>query len=264
MIDVNSGKVQNVIPSFGGFLNIGDKLFRYPLSAFTRSDLGDLILNVDEQKLKTSQGFDRNDWPEGRNGTENGAASNGNSSLSRASRLIGRDVADRRGEHLGEIKDLVIDMRNAKVDNAVLQYDRRWSLDNPLVAMPLRSFNFGNGHQDVSLNVDKSQIDAQVANNSAIGSPYGNVVLERWIVLVPDTATASTASNTTGSTNSSSPSSKTGSSTNTAGQTATTSSSANKGYDANSTSSRRTKLRWLNRPGQPWNSTRWIPTTMVN
>ena len=234
MIDVKSGKVQNAILSFGGFMNVGDKLFRYPLSAFSRSASGDLVLDVDQQKLQSSQGFDRNDWPEGRN---TGANQNAHKTLWRASRLIGKDVADRQGEHLGEIKDLVIDMHNAKVDNVVLQYDRPWSLDNPMVAMPLRSFNLGDGRHDVSLNVDRSQIDAQVANASSTPSAGNNgIVLERWIFLVPDTMAANTAGDTSGAADTSS-TNKTHSSSDSAAQAAKTSSSADNASAGNNVTS---------------------------
>jgi sporulation protein YlmC with PRC-barrel domain len=179
IVDTGSGKVRSAIVSFGGVLGVGDKLFRYPLSSFSRGDSDDLVLNVDERTLKSAQGFDRDDWAERKE-----------RNVWQASRLMGKDVVDRNGEHLGEIQDLAIDTRSGKIDYAVLKYDRPWRLDNPLVAMPLSSFNFGDGRHDVSMNLDRAQIDAQATSESNIGrnEPTGRIVTERWIFLFPTTA----------------------------------------------------------------------------
>lgn len=149
----------------------------------TRNDVvTSFVLNVDDQTLKSAKGFDRNDWAERKE-----------RNVWQASRLMGKDVVDRNGEHLGEIQDLAIDTRSGKIDYAVLKYDRPWSLDNPLVAMPLGSFNFGDGRHDVSMNLDRSQIDAQATSESNIAryEPTGRIVTERWIFLLPTTASNS-------------------------------------------------------------------------
>ena len=193
LIDVNNGRVQGAVLSFGGFMGVGDKLFRYPLSSFKESRNDDsLVLDVNENSLERANGFDRDRWPDWITADEGKPGAARNAGVWRASRLLGKDVNDRRGEHLGEIADLVINTRQGKVDTAVLRYDRPWSLDNPLVAMPLRSFNFGDGRHDVSANVDKSDIDNRTADAGGVGSRRGNVLVERWIFIAP-TATATGA-----------------------------------------------------------------------
>ena len=211
LVDVNSGRVQGAVLSFGGFMGVGDKLFRYPLSSFRQARNDDsLVLDVSEKSLERANGFDRDRWPDWITADEGKPGAARKAGVWRASRLIGKDVNDRRGEHLGEIADLVINTRQAKVDTTMLRYDRPWSLDNPLVAMPLASFNFGDGRHDVSMNLDKSDIDTRTADAGGVAPRHGNVLVERWIFLAP-TATATDA-NANGSASTSAGSQATGAS----------------------------------------------------
>lgn len=69
MIDTENGTIDYVVLSFGGFLGLGDKLFAIPMEAFsvnTKSE--DFILNVNKDRLQNAPGFDKNDWPDTKNG----------------------------------------------------------------------------------------------------------------------------------------------------------------------------------------------------
>ena len=58
MIDMENGRVAYVVPSFGGFLGMGDKLFAIPWSALTvDTGGGQFILDVDKQLLERAPGF---------------------------------------------------------------------------------------------------------------------------------------------------------------------------------------------------------------
>ena len=189
LIDVDSGKVRSAILSFGGFLDIGDKLFRYPLSDFSRSSEGDkLVLDVSRTTLDASRGFDRDAWPDWVS-TDKGASTRA-MGVWQASRLLGRDIDDRTGDHLGEIADIVVDSKSGNVDYVVMRYDRPWSLDNPLVAIPMNALTFGLDRRTVSMNVDRHQLDAQ---RVASGASTPDLWVERWIVIAPvATGTAAT------------------------------------------------------------------------
>ena len=64
MIDLDTGRIQYAVLSFGGVLGIGDKLFAVPFEAFKiNQDDETFILNVDQERLKTAPGFDKNNWP---------------------------------------------------------------------------------------------------------------------------------------------------------------------------------------------------------
>jgi len=68
VIDVRAGQVRYVALSYGGFLGLGDKLFAVPFDALTHhhgvsGDAHYFVLNIDEETLKRSPGFDQDKWP---------------------------------------------------------------------------------------------------------------------------------------------------------------------------------------------------------
>jgi sporulation protein YlmC with PRC-barrel domain len=65
LVDVNSGQVRYAILSFGGFLDIGDKLFAIPLNAINfNAEEQAFIFDVTEETLENAPGFERDNWPD--------------------------------------------------------------------------------------------------------------------------------------------------------------------------------------------------------
>jgi hypothetical protein len=65
MIDILSGRVAYAVLSFGGILNVGNKLFAVPWSALRiDEDEKCLILDVDRRTLESAPGFDKENWPD--------------------------------------------------------------------------------------------------------------------------------------------------------------------------------------------------------
>jgi sporulation protein YlmC with PRC-barrel domain len=65
MIDVPTGRIAYAVLSFGGILNMGNKLFAIPWSLLTLDeDEKEFILNVDKEQLKNAPGFDKDHWPD--------------------------------------------------------------------------------------------------------------------------------------------------------------------------------------------------------
>ena len=63
ILDELSGKMDYVVLSFGGFLGMGDKWFAMPWHVFTYdADQEKLVINIDQEKLKNSPGFDKDHW----------------------------------------------------------------------------------------------------------------------------------------------------------------------------------------------------------
>lgn len=69
VIDARTGKVRYAAVTYGGFLGLGNKLFAVPFEAFRfQREPGDaddiiLVLNISENQLEASQGFDKDHWP---------------------------------------------------------------------------------------------------------------------------------------------------------------------------------------------------------
>lgn len=67
-----NGHVRYAVLSFGGVLGVGDKYFAIPWSHFrpeekagrSGSERFVMVLDIDENRLKTAPGFDSKNWPE--------------------------------------------------------------------------------------------------------------------------------------------------------------------------------------------------------
>lgn len=64
MLDVRGGRIAYAVMSVGGFLGIGEKYLAVPWQAFTLdTDNHRFVLDVDPDRLKSAQGFDKDHWP---------------------------------------------------------------------------------------------------------------------------------------------------------------------------------------------------------
>jgi sporulation protein YlmC with PRC-barrel domain len=70
VVDANTGKIRYAAVTYGGFLGIGNKMFAVPFEAFkcqpnpTDPKTTVLILDVTQQQLEGSVGFDESSWPD--------------------------------------------------------------------------------------------------------------------------------------------------------------------------------------------------------
>lgn len=130
VIDLNSGRVHAAVIGFGGFLGVGEENY-----AFAMSDLspgknpGQVVMNVDKQALENRDGFSKSQWPGmddeywGRVGGKQAAAGGSQAqkvNLVRASELIGKNVQDKSGEQVGELRDVVVGLQNGEVKSFVV------------------------------------------------------------------------------------------------------------------------------------------------
>jgi sporulation protein YlmC with PRC-barrel domain len=174
VVDISHDRIQYVVLSFGGVMGVGDKLFAFPLSSFrnpTTSD--DLVLQVAKESLKKAPGFDRAKWPDFgdktyseqinayfNTGTSTAPAIAPDQRLVRASKLIGKDINDTAGKDAGEIEDLVVDVTSAKVRYVVVDFDKAWSPDDKLLALPLKALTFpAKADADLVLNVPRDKLE---------------------------------------------------------------------------------------------------------
>jgi len=64
MLDTENNRVAYYVLSFGGILGMGDKLFAIPPEAM-KLNTNDkcFILNIDKERLKKAEGFNKDQWP---------------------------------------------------------------------------------------------------------------------------------------------------------------------------------------------------------
>ncbi len=173
IVDVNNGRVHYAVLEFGGFMGMGEKLFAYPIRHFKTGVAGErdeLILNVDKKRLKAAPGFAKDGWPDWNESKHRGDVdryygptvtikAKPNMRLVRGSELLGKDVNDADGKDIGDLKDLVVDMRSGEVHYAVLAFDKSWSPDNKLFALPMKALGPADDPDELRINVTEAALE---------------------------------------------------------------------------------------------------------
>lgn len=75
-----------------------------------------------------------------------------------AETLIGGDVYNTKGEDLGDIKEIMLDMRTGRVAYAVLSFGGFLGMGGKLFAVPWAALALDTEHKRFSLNVDKDRL----------------------------------------------------------------------------------------------------------
>lgn len=76
-----------------------------------------------------------------------------------ATSLIGDRVENRQGEHLGRIKDIMLDVQQGSIAYVVLQYGGFMGMGEKLFAIPFADLGLDQTQQKFMLDVDKEQLD---------------------------------------------------------------------------------------------------------
>lgn len=76
-----------------------------------------------------------------------------------ADTLIGNHVHNLKDEHLGDIKEIMLDMRSGKVAYAVMSYGGVFSIGEKLLAVPWEALTLDTVNKRFTLNIDKERIE---------------------------------------------------------------------------------------------------------
>jgi sporulation protein YlmC with PRC-barrel domain len=128
VVDLQSGRMHAAVLEFGGVMGVGEKQFAFSPSELRLGEGSkQLVLNIDRQKLENREGFAKNQWPAmgddywGRVGakqSKDGQATQHD--LMRVSEIVGKEVQDKQGQDVGEVRDLILDLRGGRISNVVL------------------------------------------------------------------------------------------------------------------------------------------------
>ncbi|MGH8668337.1 MAG: PRC-barrel domain-containing protein [Burkholderiales bacterium] len=131
VVDLQNGRVHAAVLEFGGTLGVGEKNYAFPISQLKPGkSQGQYSMNIDKQKLENAEGFAQNEWPAmdseywgtvgGQGKAAAGATKARKMTLVRASEIQGKPVSDKSGQEVGEVQDLVIDMKSGQLRNIVI------------------------------------------------------------------------------------------------------------------------------------------------
>jgi sporulation protein YlmC with PRC-barrel domain len=202
IVDMNTGQVRYSILSFDPGIFSGERLFAVPTAELRLSaDKDELVYNMTRERLEKAQ-IDKNRWPGVLRDRDYVAGldrayglvqpSNDRRAYS-AKELVGKDVNNRQGNDIGEIKDLVINMNAQTVHYAVLGFDPSLAAPEKLFAFPLRAFNFTDGKDELVLDIDKAKLQAMRSFDTRLWSRLNDPVLiadvDRYLVTVTPVVT---------------------------------------------------------------------------
>jgi sporulation protein YlmC with PRC-barrel domain len=75
-----------------------------------------------------------------------------------ADTLVGNDVYNPKGEDIGDIKEIMLDMRNGRVAYAVLSFEPFLSMGEKLFAVPWNALTLDTKNKRFSLDVEKDRL----------------------------------------------------------------------------------------------------------
>ncbi|HJU99169.1 MAG TPA: PRC-barrel domain-containing protein [Burkholderiaceae bacterium] len=76
-----------------------------------------------------------------------------------AGTVIGDPVRNLKGEHLGQIREIMLDMRSGTIAYAVMAHGGVFHLGAKLFAVPWQALTLDPAHKGFTLNIDKQRLD---------------------------------------------------------------------------------------------------------
>ncbi len=106
------------------------------------------------------------------------AANGPDPELMGADTLIGENVHNTQNEHLGDIKEIMLNMRTGEIAYAVLSFGGVFSLGEKLFAVPWHALKLDTVNKRFVLNVEKARFEKAPGFNS---DSWPNMADQSWI-----------------------------------------------------------------------------------
>jgi sporulation protein YlmC with PRC-barrel domain len=174
MIDLTSGRIAYAILEVGGWLDIGDKHLAAPWHALSMQPGAQVMtLTVDKAKLEKAPRVGRSGWPKAVDRVwltdiygyygyppypEFQVVNVNKVDVMRADHITGISVGNQQGEHLGEIQDLLIDVKEGRVAAAVVAFGGWWGADDNVAPVPWKGIALRPLERQAILNMDKERL----------------------------------------------------------------------------------------------------------
>lgn len=75
-----------------------------------------------------------------------------------ANTLVGNEVYNLQGQNIGDIKEIMLDMRSGRVSYAVLTFEAFFSMGEKLFAVPWNALTLDTKNKRFTLNVEKDRL----------------------------------------------------------------------------------------------------------
>lgn len=180
-VDLETGRIVEVILSTGGFAGLGVKMVPVPPAALHQDVTSKVMhLKSDKDKLKAAPRYGMSDWAElGQSnqvtevyryhGQEPYFAAMYQPTLGpdptarlgyvqRTTKLMGVDVKDVQSEKLGEVEDFVVDLAAGRVVSVIVSSGGFLGIGEELSAVPPAAFQFNSEQKHLKLDVSKEAL----------------------------------------------------------------------------------------------------------
>ena len=181
VVDLETGRIVQVILSSGGFIGVGDTLVAVPPGALHRDATNKLIhLNADKEKLKAAPRFEMATGTEGCDSNQvaevyryygeepyftamhqTTPASNSSTRLGyvqKASKLMDLSVKNLQDEKLGKVENLIVDLPAGRVVTVIVSSGGFLGIGDELSVIPPTALRFNSERDTLQLDVSKEAL----------------------------------------------------------------------------------------------------------
>jgi len=96
--------------------------------------------------------------------------------LRKADRLMGLAIKNDAGETIGKVKDLALDLQNARIVSVIVATGGFAGVDRKLVAVPPSLFTYDEPNKSLHTSIDQNQLKNAPNSNSTIGRMRPRIV----------------------------------------------------------------------------------------
>jgi len=191
-VDLQSGRIVEVILSIGGFVGIGDRLIAVPPGALHYDAANKVIhLDADKEKLKAAPKFEASKWEENsasqvtevysyygqqpyfsttadkeqplnpdrtKEANPTGSSESSLGYLQKGSKLIGMNVKNLQDEKLGKVDNLIVDLQAGRLATVIISSGGFLGMGDELSAVPPAALRYGTERDAILLDTTKDAL----------------------------------------------------------------------------------------------------------
>jgi sporulation protein YlmC with PRC-barrel domain len=162
IVNTDTGEVRHAVTEVNQ--KGGDRLYAIPLQMFQLGPDKKLTVNLDQKWLSEHKSWTKDKWP-GMQEREYWGDRSAGGTAHRVSKVIGQDIENAQRKDVGEIKDVVVNLKSQKVEFVLVEYDPGATKGEKEYAVPLTAFKFpattadgGEGKQRVVFNMSEDKM----------------------------------------------------------------------------------------------------------
>jgi len=203
-IDLKTARVDYVILSTGGVLGAGNRMIAVPPEVFHQAapaggeNTGGVFgggnnrqfsISLADNQLRSMKAVDMNQWNALSEpsffsetyqaaGVQAPATAQPSGPLAQGSKLLGADVKDRQGKHIGDINDVAVDLQNAAAPFTVVAYGGILGVGTKKTAVPTPDLSQLAGNKE---GVTVAATEDQIKKGPAINEQQWRSIDAQWV-----------------------------------------------------------------------------------